>query len=115
MHQTTYRVALFVVAIVSTASATVTTGTVTLDGNTIHYQAFSGTSATDFQQFLAGATLIDFENISGITPLTVNAYTSGTPTTAANLTNPTQSVSVLFCQQAVRRPVIRLMEVRLRR
>ncbi len=96
MHQTTYRVALFVVALVSTASATVTTGTVTLDGNAIHYQAFSGTSATDFQQFLAGATLIDFENISGITPLTVNAYTSGTPTTAANLTNPTQSVSGAF-------------------
>jgi hypothetical protein len=88
VHQTAYKVVLLAAAVVSTALASVTTGTVTLDGNTIHYQAFSGTSASDFQKFLAGATLVDFENISGITPLTVNAYTSGTPTSAANLTDP---------------------------
>jgi len=81
---------------VSTALATVVTGTVTLNGNTIQYQAFNGTSAADFTQFLAGATLVNFESISGITPLTVNAYTTGTPTTPANLTNPTQSVSGAF-------------------
>jgi hypothetical protein len=69
---------------------------VTLDGNIIHYQAFSGTSATDFQNFLTGATLVDFENISGITPLPVTAYTTGTPTTAANLTDPTKSVNGAF-------------------
>jgi hypothetical protein len=96
VHQTAYRVLLLGAAVVSTALATVTTGTVTLDGNTIHYQAFSGTSATDFQQFLNGATLVDFENIPGITPLPVNAYTSGTPTTAANLTDPTKSVNGAF-------------------
>ena len=96
MHQTAYRVVLLGAAVVSTALATVTTGTVTLDGNIIHYQAFSGTSATDFQQFLTGATLVDFENISGITALPVNAYTTGTPTAAANLTNPTTSVSGAF-------------------
>jgi hypothetical protein len=87
---------LLAAAVVSTASATVVTGTVTLNGSTIQYQAFNGTSAADFTQFLAGATLINFESISGITPLTVNAYTSGLPTTAANLTNPTQSVSGAF-------------------
>jgi hypothetical protein len=96
VHQTAYKVVLLGVVVVSTALASVTTGTVTLDGNTIHYQAFSGTSVSDFQKFLTGATLVDFENISGITPLTVNAYTSGTPTSAANLTDPTKSVSGAF-------------------
>ncbi len=96
MHKMAYKVMLLGAAAVSTALATITTGTVTLDGNTIHYQAFNGTSATDFQKFLTGATLVDFENISGITPLAVSAYTSGTPTTAANLTDPTKSVSGAF-------------------
>lgn len=96
MHQTAYRVLLLGAAVVSTALASTTTGTVTLDGNIIHYQAFSGTSATDFQNFLTGATLVDFENISGITPLPVTAYTTGTPTTAANLTDPTKSVNGAF-------------------
>jgi len=96
VHQTAYKVVLLGAVVVSTAWATLATGTVTLNGNTIQYQAFSGNSATDFQQFLTGATLVNFESISGITPLTVNAYTSGTPTTAANLTNPTQSVSGAF-------------------
>jgi hypothetical protein len=96
VHQTAYRVLLLGAAVVSTALATVTSGTVTLDGNIIHYQAFSGTSATDFQQFLTGATLVNFENIPGITPLVVNAYTTGTPTTAANLTDPKASVNGAF-------------------
>jgi len=96
VHQTAYRVLLLGAAVVSTALATVTSGTVTLDGNIIHYQAFSGTSATDFQQFLTGATLVNFENIPGITPLPVNAYTTGTPTTAANLTDPKTSVNGAF-------------------
>jgi hypothetical protein len=96
VHQIAYKVMLLAAAVVSTAFATVTTGTVTLDGNIIHYQAFHGTSATDFQTFLVGATLVDFENISGITPLPISAYTIGTPTTAANLTDPTKSVSGAF-------------------
>lgn len=96
MHQTAHKVLLLAAGLATTALATTTTGTVTLDGNTINYQAFHGTSATDFAQFLAGATLVDFENISGITPLAVTAYTTGTPTTAANLTDPTKSVNGAF-------------------
>jgi hypothetical protein len=96
VHQTAYKVVLLAAGVVSTASATVVTGTVTLNGSTIQYQAFNGTSAADFAQFQAGATLVNFDNIPGITPLTVNTYTSGTATTAANLTNPTQSVSGAF-------------------
>ncbi|MFL6448295.1 MAG: hypothetical protein ACJ746_11480 [Bryobacteraceae bacterium] len=96
MHQAAYKMMLLGVAVVSTASATLTTGTVTLNGNVIQYQAFSGNSAADFQQFLTGATLVNFETISGITPLPVSAYTTGTPTSAANLTNPTVSVNGAF-------------------
>jgi hypothetical protein len=96
VRKTAYNMVLLAAGAVSAAFATVTTGTVTLDGNVIQYQAFSGTSASDFQKFLAGATLVDFENISGITPLSISAYTSGTPTTAANLTDPTKSVSGAF-------------------
>jgi hypothetical protein len=88
-----YRLLLFGTIAVSTVSAALTTGTVTLDGNTIHYEAYSGTSASDFQKFLNGATLVDFENVSGVTPLAVNSYTSGVPTNAANLTDPTKSVN----------------------
>jgi PEP-CTERM motif len=96
VHKTAYKVVLLAAVTVSAALATVVTGTVTLDGKTLHYQAFNGTSASDSAQFLTGATLVDFENISGITPLAVNAYTSGTPTTAANLTDPTKSVNGAF-------------------
>jgi hypothetical protein len=96
VHQTAYKVVLLAAAVVSTASAAVVTGTVTLNGSVIQYQAFNGTSASDFAQFMTGATLVNFENIAGITPLTVTAYTSGTATSAANLTNPTQSVSGAF-------------------
>ncbi|MFL6417129.1 MAG: hypothetical protein ACJ74Y_15815 [Bryobacteraceae bacterium] len=96
MHHSAYKVVLLAAVVVSTASATVVTGTVTLNGSAIQYQAFNGTSAADLTQFLAGATLINFDNISGITPLTVTAYTNGTATSAANLTNPTQSVSGAF-------------------
>jgi hypothetical protein len=96
VHQTAYRVMLLGAVLVPTAFATLATGTVTLDGNTIHYQAFNGTSLSDFQKFLTGAALVDFESIPGITPLPVNAYTSGTPTSAANLTDPTKSVNGAF-------------------
>jgi len=71
------------------------TGTVTLDGNVIHYQAFTGTDPTAFAQFLAGAQLVDFETVSGLTPLVVSAYT-GSPTAAANLTDPTQAINGAF-------------------
>jgi hypothetical protein len=96
VHQTAYKVVLLAAGVVSTASATVVTGTVTFNGSTIQYQAFNGTSAADYAQFLAGATLVNFDNIPGVTPLTVNTYANGTATTAANLTNPTQSVSGAF-------------------
>jgi len=96
VHHSAYKVVLLAAVVASTASATVVTGTVTLNGSAIQYQAFNGTSAADFTQFLAGATLVNFENISGITPLSVTAYTNGTATSAANLTNPTQSVSGAF-------------------
>src|SRR5690349_16906304 len=91
----TFRFAFVFLVSLSYASAALTTGTVTLDGNVIHYQAFSGTSATDFAQFLAGATLVNFETVSGVTPLVKTSYT-GSPTAAANLIDPTVAISGAF-------------------
>jgi len=71
------------------------TGTVTFNGQTIQYQAFNGTDPTAFAAFLANAQLTDFENVSGVTPLAVTAYTT-TPTAAANLIDPTIAINGAF-------------------
>ena len=82
-------------ALVSSATAGLITGTVTLDGSVIHYQAYSGTSAAIFQDFLQGANLVDFETVSGVTPEVVNSYNS-TTTTPANLIDPTKAINGAF-------------------
>ena len=83
------------VAILSCATAGIISGTVTLDGNVIHYQAFSGSDPAAFAQFLTGATLVDFESVSGVTPLAVTSYT-GSPTAPANLIDPTNAINGAF-------------------
>jgi hypothetical protein len=90
-----YRFVFLLVATLSYATAGLITGTVTLDGNVIHYQAFSGTDPAAFAQFLAGAQLVDFESVSGVTPLVVTAYT-GSPTAPANLIDPTKAINGAF-------------------
>lgn len=90
-----YRFVFLFVATLSYATAGLITGTVTLDGNVIHYQAFSGTDPAAFAQFLAGAQLVDFESVSGVTPLAVAAYT-GSPTAAANLIDPKIAINGAF-------------------
>jgi hypothetical protein len=95
MFKANYKLLLAMVTLSSTSFAGTITGTVTLDGNVIHYQAYSGTDPTAFQQFLNGGTLTDFENVSGVTPLTVTAY-NGTPTTAANLVDPKTAINGAF-------------------
>jgi hypothetical protein len=89
------RFVFLLVATISYAAAGLITGTVTLDGNVIHYQAFSGNDPSVFAQFLAGAQLVDFETVSGVTPLPVTSYT-GSPTAAANLIDPTQAIDGAF-------------------
>ena len=89
------RFVFLLVATLSSATAGLITGTVTLDGNVIHYQAFSGTDPAEFAKFLAGAQLSDFENVSGVTPLAVTSYT-GSPTAAANLIDPTKAINGAF-------------------
>ena len=89
------RFVFLLVATLSCATAGLITGTVTLDGNVIHYQAFSGTDPAEFAKFLAGAQLSDFENVSGVTPLAVTSYT-GSPTAAANLIDPTKAINGAF-------------------
>jgi hypothetical protein len=70
-------------------------GTVTLNGNVIHYEAYSGTSATSFQQFLQGANLANFESVAGTTAKAVSSYNS-TTTTPANLVSPTTAINGAF-------------------
>jgi hypothetical protein len=72
--------------------AGVVSGTVTLDGKVIHYQFYSGKSAADFQTFLNGGTLVDFESVAGVTAKPVANY-NGTTTTAANLVDPTKAIN----------------------
>ena len=79
----------------SISTAGLVSGTVTLDGKVIHYEAYSGTSATSFQQFLQGANLVDFESVSGVTPKVVSSYNS-TTTTPANLVDPTKAINGAF-------------------
>ena len=50
-----YRSMFLLVAVATSARAGLITGTVTLDGNTIQYQAYSGTDASAFAAFLQGA------------------------------------------------------------
>lgn len=86
----------FLLAVVaSNAVAGLVTGTVTFNGNTIQYQAFSGTDPTAFTAFLQGAQLVNFETVSGVTPKVVTAYT-GSPTTAANLIDPKVALGGAF-------------------
>lgn len=89
------KIVLLCLGSAAAALAGVTSGTVTLDGNVIHYQAYSGNSASDFATFLAGATLTDFETVSGVTPLVVNSYNSA-PTTPGNLVDPTIALNGAF-------------------
>jgi hypothetical protein len=89
------RFVFLAVASLSHVTAGVISGTVTLDGNVIHYQAFNGTDPAAFAQFLAGAQLIDFESVSGVTPLAVTSYT-GSPTAPANLIEPTIGINGAF-------------------
>jgi hypothetical protein len=76
----------------SSALAGLTSGTVTLDGKVIQYQAYSGTSAASYQQFLQGANLVNFESVPGVTAEAVNSYNSAT-TTAANLIDPKTAIN----------------------
>ena len=90
-----YRSMFLLVAVATSATAGLITGTVTLDGNTIQYQAYSGTDASAFAAFLQGAQLVDFESVAGVTPKAVTAYT-GAPTTAANLVDPVTAINGAF-------------------
>ena len=89
------KVLFLLLAVVSGATAALMTGTVTFNGNPVQYQAFKGTDPAAFSAFLAGAQLTDFENVAGVTPLTVTAYT-GTPTAAANLIDATVAINGAF-------------------
>jgi hypothetical protein len=89
------RILFLFVAVLSCATAALITGTVTFNGNVIQYQAFNGTDPVAFNAFLAGAQLTDFENVAGVTPLAVTAYT-GTPTAAANLIDATVAINGAF-------------------
>jgi hypothetical protein len=71
------------------------TGSVTFNGNVIQYQAYSGTDPAVFAAFLSGALLVDFETVSGVTPLPVMSYT-GSPTAAANLIDPKVAINGAF-------------------
>lgn len=90
-----YRFVFLLMATLTYATAALITGTVTLDGNVIHYQAFSGTDPAAFAQFLAGAQSVNFESVSGVTPLTVTSYT-GAPTAPANLIDPKTAINGAF-------------------
>ncbi len=89
------RVLFLFLAVLSGATAGLITGTVTFNGNVIQYQAFNGTDPAAFNAFLAGAQLTDFENVAGVTPLAVAAYT-GAPTAAANLIDATVAINGAF-------------------
>lgn len=87
---------LFLLALIApNVTAGLITGTVTLDGNVIQYQAYSGTDPAAFTAFLLGAQLVDFESVSGVTPLAVAAYT-GSPTAPSNLVDPTIAINGAF-------------------
>jgi len=86
------KIAFLALASASMATAGLVSGTVTLDGKVIHYQFYSGNSASDFQKFLQGGTLVDFESVSGVTPEKVTSY-NGTTTTPANLVDPTKPIN----------------------
>jgi hypothetical protein len=73
------------------ASAGLDTGALTLDGNVIVYQAHSGTDPAAFAAFLMGAPLVDFGTVSFVKPLVASSYT-GSPTTPANLADPTIAI-----------------------
>lgn len=90
-----YRSLFLLVLIAPDVTAGLITGTVTLDGNVIQYQAYSGTDPAAFAAFLLGAQQVDFESVSGVTPLAVAAYT-GSPTTPANLVDPTIAINGAF-------------------
>jgi hypothetical protein len=90
-----YRSLFLLVLVAPNVTAGLITGTVTLDGNTIQYQAYSGTDPAAFAAFLLGAQLVDFESVSGVTPLAVTAYTAS-PTAAANLVDPTIALGGAF-------------------
>lgn len=90
-----YRLLLSVTLTVPGATAGLITGTVTLDGNVIQYQAYSGTDPAAFAAFLLGAQLVDFETVAGVTPLVASSYTT-TATTAANLVDPTVAINGAF-------------------
>ena len=90
-----YRIVFLFALIATNATAGLITGSVTFNGNSIQYQAYSGTDAAVFAAFLQGALLVDFETVAGVTPQIVSSYT-GAPTTAANLVSATVAINGAF-------------------
>jgi hypothetical protein len=77
------------------AQAATQTGSFTFDGLPVHYLVFTGNDESFFQNFKAGGTLTDFENVPGVAPFQATDYTNKT-VAANNFVSPIAALNGIF-------------------